>query len=261
MQKLLRWGLLAALTGLLPGWTAPAVAEMIRVSQESSPGAGDFDSHVLGYIQVYNAPAGESAADFYNYMSGSYGNTVPTLTLHKSAIFFVNTTQGLDLFWVHDKPNAANAGGHESSEVTVSGDPNGARYLVFDDDPGQQDTYNTDGTPTTSVPGPSGTDFTMTHDWVGNTDGSVIGSIDGNFTVLTQFTSLGTDSNGDGLTGFNALSADGSSVGLNLQIDDRVRFDLVSTPAPAPAGVTLLGIGVASLSLSAWLRRKPITFA
>jgi hypothetical protein len=32
---------------------AAARADVIRVSQESSPGAGDFDNHVLGFLTPF----------------------------------------------------------------------------------------------------------------------------------------------------------------------------------------------------------------
>jgi len=53
--------------------TVRAEATRIRVSQESSPGSGYFDTHVLGFIESFN-DSGITAAQSYAY-NGAYGGT------------------------------------------------------------------------------------------------------------------------------------------------------------------------------------------
>src|SRR5262245_40077530 len=83
---------------------------MIRVAQESAPGLGDFDSHILGTIPAFSTTM--TAAGFYDYDGAnlvSYGNNGPTLTATLSHLFFVSASDGLSLFIVHDKPGAPHA--------------------------------------------------------------------------------------------------------------------------------------------------------
>ena len=56
--------------------SAGAHAGLIRVSQESAAGAGDFDANVLGVIESFvPTPATLTVAQFYQYGSGGSTNT------------------------------------------------------------------------------------------------------------------------------------------------------------------------------------------
>jgi hypothetical protein len=116
-------------------FTCQAEAVRIRVSQESSPGAGNFDAHVLGVIESFD-DSGKTAVQSYAYSTtssgGGYQGTAITPQADTSHVFFVNTSSGLALFIVHDK-NGDNDLGRAEMRVELSGDPSGAAFLVKDD--------------------------------------------------------------------------------------------------------------------------------
>ena len=58
---------------LLSYFSSPAEAARIRVSQESRPGAGDFDRHTLGHIDAY-ASRETTAAQYYGYAQFAYAS-------------------------------------------------------------------------------------------------------------------------------------------------------------------------------------------
>ena len=123
---------------------APQVIEAarIRVSQESYPGAGDFDDHVLGTVEAADF-SGRTAAEIYAYGESyyySYGERGPALRDDTSLIFFAHTTEGLVLFVVHDRVDDPD-GGVAVIRLKVEGDAAGAHILVYDDPHGQRDSY------------------------------------------------------------------------------------------------------------------------
>ena len=198
-----------------------AHAVSIRVSQESSTGAGDFDLNVLGSITAFESTG--TAAAYYDYgtipASFNDGLNDVTLTSNKSHAFFVNGSDGLSAFFVHDKPNDG-LGGMAGMTFDLLGDT--ASVLVRDD-PGE------------GVTATGGTNFVSNHNWVGCcTDGLVLGSLDDNWTLYAEFDRRSWSD----FTGWLALG-DGGSIDLAGDLDRRVRFDLA--PVPVPAAVWLFG--------------------
>jgi hypothetical protein len=216
---------------------------LIRVSQESAPGLGDFDSHVLGTLTAFGTTM--TAAGFYDYDGAnlvSYGNNGPTLTAGLSHLFLVNASDGLSLFIVHDKPDAAHGTRTADMRFDLVGDM--ASYLVLDDNLGLPDLYANTG-PTL---------FTAHNSW-GNlrTDGVVIGSLDNQWTLFAQMTAPPTG----GVTGWQAISENGSTFALALTTGRRVRLDeAVAAAVPEPATVLLAGLGAAALLGRGWRQRR-----
>jgi len=207
---------------------ASAVVE-IRVSQESSAGANDFSSHVLGTINAREYSTG-TAVEFYNYSDSEWHGTWPApLVSDRTHVFFVNASDGLSLFVVHDDSNGS---GNAAMKFELSGDTNGAGWMV-QDEPSPNDTYNINGNV-----------FTASHVWGDYVDGFAIGSLDGDaWSMLGEFTSAPT-----GITSLAAYSDGGSTIALNMTTGRRVKYEVV----PEPATMSLLGLG----GLLALVRRR-----
>lgn len=183
---------------------------MIRVSQESSPGAGDFDRNILGFVKALQTTG--NAADFYQYGKAgpNYGNSEPTLSANTSHVFFVNAADGLALFVVHNNTNHAENGGGGSARTRweLSG---GKASVLKSDDYGEAGENS------------AGTVFTAFMSWLqSNTDGMVIGALPVGFTILGQFLEPPENLGG----GWEVISGDGSKVPLSLVPGQRVRLDV-----------------------------------
>jgi len=240
--------LIAGLVGItfLLVFIADVSGDSYRVSQESSAGAGDFDSNVLGFIDPFTWTGDTS--DYYDYSSGGFNDGVGgrlTLTSNLSHLFLVDASDGLSLFVVHDKP-ADGSGGTALTKLELSGDT--ASLLVKDDNGGWEPTIDVDGL---------GTQFTANHAWFDCcTDGLALGSLDGFFTMYVQFTAPST-----GLgAGWAAISDDGSATGsalsLTPSVGRRVRIDAIPDPIPEPSTLAaLISMGLVGLVI-AWRRRK-----
>lgn len=226
---------LAALACLLAG--AAAEAARIRVAQESRPGAGDFDRHILGYIDAY-PQKDKTAAEFYSYEAVaqySFNGSNPRLRADTSHLFFVTVKEGLALFIVHDAPNDPD-GGAAIMRIKVEGDPNGARILVFDDPYSDWDSFEAR---------PGGREFSTWHRWFPCcTDGLALGPLEGGWRVFLEFP-IKDESAGNetfqGLRFWKAISPDGKLVSLKLEKGRRVRLDAMGPQVrlPRPRGIGL----------------------
>ena len=217
MKRLLTMVLLLLLTiAPLALWAQTEV----MVSQESFPGAGDFDTNYLGPIEVFDQ-SGSSAAAVYQYdtvFSSSYNGSVTPSISNTSQMFVVSTSDGVSLFVVHDIPLDAD-GGWAQMRFELSGDPNGAARLV-EDDPA-------DASRSGNLFGPN--IFQTHHVWSPCcTDGVVIGALDGAWSMLVSFSDVdGTVGNEFvGIPSWVATSADGTTIPLTLSVDQRVLLQL-----------------------------------
>lgn len=211
--------------------SASANAAMIRVSQESSAGAGDFDANVLGSIAAYNTAM--TVAGFYQYNipnAASYngelnGGPMPVNGLSQS--FFVNGSDGLALVMVHDSANDG-SGGSTRTQWNLTGD---TATQVLADDPGEPVSVSA-----------GGTQFNSTKNWIACcTDGYALGYLDSSWALFGQFLATPT-----GITSWAAVSSDASLTSLVLSPGRRVRFDRV----PEPSVIALFGLGLIGLGFA-----------
>jgi len=202
---------------IVPGFYLGAT---VRVSQESSPGAGDFDSNVLGYVSPYVTNL--SAADYYQYgtpYGASFNGPAPPLTSDLSHLFLVQASDGLALFVVHDKPEDG-SGGTTQMHWEVAGDTVG---LLQDDDPGEG-----------VVISGGGMVIDSSHGWAPCcTDGFAVGSLDGQWEMVGAFTNAIANT---GMTEWHVYSSDNSSITLAFETDRRVRLDSHGSIDPEPDG-------------------------
>jgi hypothetical protein len=217
------------------GFSSSANAVLIRVSMESSLGAGDFDANVYGFIDSFSTPL--STAAFYQYGSpnaASYNgelNGGPLPVSSKTQLFFVDAADGLSFVVVHDNPNDG-SGGSTRTQWNLFGDTAGQ---VLADDTGEP----------VAISG-GGTQFDSTKNWAPCcTDGYAIGYLDGNWSLIGGFLWEPT-----GINSWAAVSGNSPDVELFFG-PNRVRFDLASVPEPA----TMLLIGTGLIGL-AGLRRR-----
>lgn len=200
----------------------PATAAgLYRISQESAAGRDDFDDNILGFIDPFNTSG--TIADFYNYGKSDkpYFRGPVSLSSDTSHLFLVQASNGLGLFSVHDQQGDG-SGGTADMKFDLIGDT--ASFLVKDDPASSADKYITNDNRT----------FTTNNLWgKGPTDGVAIGSLDGEWTMFSQFTALGSNAGGE-LTSWKALSGTGSSLSLALNTGQRVRIDRAPDIADPP---------------------------
>ena len=222
---------------LLAG-AASAQAALIRVSQESSAGAGDFDANILGVIDSYSTTLTITA--FYQYSTpnaASYngelnGGPVPISSTTQS--FFVEASNGLALVMVHDNPNDG-SGGSTRTRWNLLGD---TAVQVVADDPGEP-----------VIVSAGGTQFDSTKNWAPCcTDGYAIGFLDGDWSLFGQFLTTPT-----GITSWLAEGFTTADIPLVLEPSRRVRFDIGRVPEPSI--IALFGTGLLAL---AFTRRRYI---
>ena len=243
-----------ALLVALAATSTHSLAVTIRVSQESSAGAGDYNANVLGYITAYGHTG--TIADFYQYGApngASYNgeaNGGPLPISDRSLSFFVLASDGLNFVTVHDKPNDGD-GGVTSMRTDLVG-TTGAYTVVDDtvvDPPSVEGSWTSGG----------GATLWSRKRWADCcTDGFAIGDLTGMTEVFTEIAtaqdfrdSLGFNIptgeedqwNLSGITDWYAMSSDGGSIELQLDAKRGVRFDFVPEPAPfVLAGIGLLGV-------------------
>jgi hypothetical protein len=188
----------------------------VAVSQESSPGAGDFNENFLGYVEVFDQSA-YTAAAVYQYdtrYDSSYNGSVTPWLADTTQLFIVNTSDGLSLFVVHDKPEDGD-GGRAQMRFVLLGDPDGATRLIEDD--------SGDASLIGNLFGPE--IFQTHHHWLECcTDGVVIGALDGPWSMLVSFSDVDDYLGNEFLeiSSWLATSADGTTIPLELSVDRRV---------------------------------------
>jgi len=209
--------------------TLPAQTR-VRVSQESTPSAADFDENTLAVIDVFDQSllTAEEVYQFNSPVGNSYNGTVTPALSNTSQLFFVNTIEGLMLFVLHDEPDSE--GGRAQMAFELFDDPDGAARLV-EDDPSdiasrRDNTF-----------GPYS--FQTDHWWSrtldgATTDGVVIGSLEGHWSLLVGFTDVDQEPGNEfvGLTNWIATSAVGDPVPLTLAVDQRVRLEAIQEAGP-----------------------------
>lgn len=220
---------LAAALGVAAGAAPRAVAlptgysgAMIRVAQESSPGARDFDQNVLGYLIPFTTQL--TCDSFYGYSPNSYRGCYISLNLasNRSHLFMAEAADGMTLMIVHDQVDNGDGGNAEMAFALVN-DPDGAVIAVQDDPAGaSSDVYYT---------APGGTFFTSMHDWSACcTDGLALGGLDGFWSMELAFANVDFDDATPTILGLDdwlAVSADGTEIPLVLEENQVVQLMLV----------------------------------
>ncbi|MDL1984612.1 MAG: hypothetical protein LWX54_10580 [Deltaproteobacteria bacterium] len=190
----------------------------VAVWQESSPGAGDFDENFLGHIEVFDQTE-STAAEVYQY-NGSYNGSVTPSLADTTQFFLVDTSDGLSLFVVHDKPYDGD-GGRAQMRFELSGDPDGAARLLEDDVDDRLRVGNLFGPDI----------FQIHHFWYECcTDGVVIGALDDPWSMLVSFSDVDGSLGNEflGVSSWVATSADGTTIPLELSVDRRVLLQSVN---------------------------------
>ncbi len=173
----------------------------------------------------------ESVVDFYNYRSMEFNGSIPgglrDDTLH--TFLYLDETLG-DLSLVNVYDNGSEGfwdGGSASMKVTLMNDT--ADILVYDDpeslwiDP---DNYYSD----LQI-------FNLFNVWSGkNTDGSVIGSLDGNWELDIEL------SNVRGLKDWLLVSGDNNSYQLDLKHCRNSSLNIQSSSVPEPSTYGICGV-------------------
>ncbi len=209
-------------------WSTQVQAATIEVAQETSGGAGDYNSNVLGFIDSFDTAL--SLADYYAYdtITYSFNGPAPSIASDTSHVFFVNSAiDGLALVLVHDL-QADGTGGTAVLGVSLTGDANGFNALVSDE-------------PSDEVDQLDANTFAFDHAWANCCgDGVALGSLDGDlwnaFVTFSAYT---------GITNWVAVSAGGTTIPLDLTVGQTVRL----RPIPEPATMSLLALGVSTLLL------------
>ena len=194
----------------------------IRISQESAPGAGDFDANVLGCVDPYRTV--DTGAGYYGYDGFSFNGPAPALTADRSHLFFILGHDGLSLATVHDTEDAS--GGRAEMQFDLFGDPDGAVLAITDGPPSTGDEY-------LAV---AGTTFASQHHWTSYTDGILLSDLGGPWSMHAQFAPF-TPSIAviQGLDTWAVYSADGDVIFPALEQERRVRFDCCDRCTPPPA--------------------------
>ena len=116
-----------------------AQSALIRISQESGRGVGDFDDNILGVVDTFVTTL--SIADFYGYGIGgapSYqgvSNGGPAAISSTTQSFFVEASDGLHYVVVHDARLDGGTSGRAHMGTLLAGGAGGTAGYSVDDDP------------------------------------------------------------------------------------------------------------------------------
>lgn len=226
---------------------------LLRVSQESAPGAGDFDAGLVGFVEVFETSSPVESLYSYDFpFSDSYNGSLISLGADDTNLVFKQTAdEGLCLFVVHDKPDDGD-GGRAEMRFTLAGDPDGAAIVAYDDPVG--------GDNDEFVGNPGENLFTARWSWSSCcTDGLVLGDLEDAFELILAFEDVNGSSSTPPIEGmFNWIvhSADGVQRELALEEGRRVRIDTVPGPCPLALEPDLVDLslsagGTQALSLDA----------
>ena len=220
-----------------------ANAALIDVLVETTPGSGTFDV-LLGQVQSFD-DSSNTAAQSYNLTNFRYAGDEISPTPNVSQIFFVENTNGLNVYWVH----SGIGGGAGTANTTLSlMDPlnnNPTMSILVEDDAsgGSGDVYSA-----------VGDNFNAVNDWVDNfSDGWVVGSL--NSTIGSGWMLLANFNSSTGITGFQATGTS-TSIDLATQLGNgaQVKFQIRDpSQIPEPGTIALFGLGLVGLF---GLRRK-----
>jgi len=202
----------------------PITPFQIEVSQESAPGVGDFDANVIGMID--SSDYFLTPQQYYSWHLGGTSFTGPGLTSSAGSsvsVFRSASTGERCLIIVHDQSEDG-SGGSANVSIEILGDANGAAFLVEDDLTGQfNDTFTTS---------PNGLLLDMDNGWDPCcTDGAAIGLLEGDWSVLVEFTSTPS-----GILTWTALSRGTIPLPLTLEVGRRVRLRSLEGTPPVGTG-------------------------
>ncbi len=198
---------------------------LIELSQESAPGAGDFNANILGNLLAY--PYNSSAMSLYAYdvpEGDSWNGPILTPIADRSHLLLAETTDGMTLVIVHDRaiPDDPD-GGNAETRVEVLNDADGLVRTV-EDDPANLEAGPYSGDPGDTV-------FTAIQRWeTCCTDGYALSGFSGDWTALVEFAEVDGNSGTPPIAGLHewvAYSADGAETPLALELNRRVRMRLV----------------------------------
>ncbi|MHC4947698.1 MAG: hypothetical protein ACYTG1_05490 [Planctomycetota bacterium] len=142
----------------------------------------------------------------------------------ESQLFLTHSAaDGLALVMVHDRsviPLGGGGGGRAEMRLDFFSDPNGAAFLVLDED--------------TVTGSPGDSSFTWSSAWSDSSDGAVVGALDTDgWTAEVSFSNFvgGVGNEFDGLTAWTTYSADGGQIPLALEPDRPVRIEVIQSCA------------------------------
>jgi len=199
----------------------------IEVSQESAPGAGDFDLNVLGTIDA--VPTSQTIQNYYGFNSASGSFNGPEPVPDADTVFLAlidSSANGMNLILLYGEANASFTGSvYIDSRVVVAEDPDGAEFRVYDGLPNQGthiDEYTTAGK----------SYFGINHGYGPCcTDGMALGALDGDWVVYYELVSA----TGPVPANLMAHTSGGGGVALDLAVGKRVRLrPLTSEPTRVP---------------------------
>lgn len=199
----------------------PDAGDAVCVLQEENAGEGDYV--LKGQVSIFNRST-ETATAVYNYggvFTASYSPDLPfapAAISDTSQLFFADTSEGLSLFMVHDQPAAQGDTGGGAAALSFTLNGGDTAIIQVNDDPGE------------SFINTGGTQFDSHHNWATCcTDGGVIGSLDGDWSMDVSATVF------NGIRNWQVSSANGPFVPLDSTLYDGMTKQVRLHPAPCDA--------------------------